>query len=32
MKHLHHQLIILGNHEDNLRAYCEMAGIDVQSV
>jgi hypothetical protein len=32
MKHLHHQLIILGNHKDNLRAYCEMAGIEVQSV
>jgi hypothetical protein len=32
LKHLHHQLFILGNHKDRLRAYCELAGIDVQTV
>jgi hypothetical protein len=32
LKYLHHQLIILGNHKEHLRAYCELAGIDVQSV
>lgn len=32
MKYLHHQLIILGDHKERLRAYCEVAGIDVQTV
>jgi len=29
LKHLHHQLFILGNHKQKIRSYCEMAGIDV---
>ena len=32
LKCLHHQLIILGKHRDHLRAYCELAGIEVQTV
>jgi hypothetical protein len=32
MKHLHHQLIVLGNHKESLRAYCELAGIEVQTL
>jgi hypothetical protein len=30
LKHLHHQLVVLGNHKERLRAYCELAGIEVQ--
>jgi hypothetical protein len=32
LKHLHHQLIVLGNHKERLRAYCELAGIEVQTL
>jgi len=32
LKYLHHQLIILGKHKERLRAYCELAGIEVQTV
>ena len=32
LQHLHHQLIILGNHKERLRAYCELAGIEVQTL
>jgi hypothetical protein len=32
MKHLHHQLIVLGNHKESLRTYCELAGIEVQTL
>lgn len=27
---LHHQLFVLGNHKDRLRAYCELAGLEVK--
>ena len=32
LKYLHHQLIVLGDHKERLRAYCELAAIDVQTV
>jgi len=32
LKHLHHQLLVLGNHKERLRAYCELAGIEAQTL
>ena len=32
LKHLHHQVFILGSHKQKLRSYCELSGIDVTSV
>lgn len=32
LKFLHHQLFILGDHKERLRAYCELAGIGVETI
>ena len=32
LHHLHHQLFVLGDHKQKLRAYCELAGIATQHV
>ncbi|MCX7886585.1 MAG: hypothetical protein N3B01_04910 [Verrucomicrobiae bacterium] len=30
LRFLHHQLFVLGNHKDRLRAYCELAGLEAK--
>jgi len=30
LQYLHHQLFVLGNHKHRLRAYCELAGLEVK--
>jgi hypothetical protein len=32
LHHLHHQLFVLGEHKQKLRAYCELAGLATQSI